>query len=121
VVIKIGHPHLNKFYNVYLKCNCSCVCVFSICQIIICFSLHLKTTATPKLKSPTGVNLFNVKRPRFSYERLFGSFSSSMHILKLLKRMFVQKICMFNVDEIDYRCPMCTFVASDGAIIGNLN
>jgi len=31
-------------------------------------------------------------------------FSSYMYVVKAAKTMFVRKICMFNVDEIDFRC-----------------
>jgi len=46
-----------------------------------------------------GVNFINVKRTNFSYKRCFGN----VHVTwkKLPKPMFVQKICAFNVDEID--------------------
>ncbi len=38
----------------------------------------------------------------FLYERHFGSFFSSyMYAVKAAKTKFVQKICTFNVDEID--------------------
>jgi len=47
-----------------------------------------------------GVNFINIKHPNFSYKILFWQlFSSYMYV----KTMFVRKIRMFKVDEIDYR------------------
>ncbi len=50
-----------------------------------------------------GVNFINNKRTNFSYERRFGSFQY-VHVTrkKAAETKFVQKICAFNVDEIDY-------------------
>ncbi len=54
---------------------------------------------------PAGVNFINVKHANFLYERYFDSFfSSNMYIVKAAETTFVQKICTFNVDEID-TCP----------------
>ncbi len=50
-----------------------------------------------------GVNFNNVKCANFSYERHFGSFFLVTCIVKAAETTFVQKICTFNVDEIDYR------------------
>ncbi len=53
------------------------------------------------LKSTLGVNFINIKRMNFSYERLFGNFHY-VHVTrkKAAKTTFVQKILVFNVDEI---------------------
>ncbi len=49
-----------------------------------------------------GVNFINLKRTNFSYETSFRQlFSSDMYVKKLT---FVQKICTFNVGEIDTCC-----------------
>jgi len=51
-----------------------------------------------------GVNFINVKNINFMYECCFGSFYY-LHVTrkKAAKVTFVRKICVFNVDEIDYR------------------
>jgi len=51
------------------------------------------------MKVTPGVNFINVKRTNFLYEHCFGN----VHVTrkKLPKPMFVRKICMFNIDEID--------------------
>jgi len=46
-----------------------------------------------------GVNFINVIFTNFSYERRFFY----VHVTRENKT-FVQKICTYNVDEIDYRC-----------------
>jgi hypothetical protein len=43
----------------------------------------------------TGVNFINVQT---SFWQLFSSY---MYVVKAAKTMFVRKICMFNIDEID--------------------
>jgi len=45
-----------------------------------------------------GVNLLNILRTNFSYERCFSSY-----VLALLKNLY-EKTRVYNVDEIDYRC-----------------
>jgi hypothetical protein len=53
------------------------------------------------------VNFINVKRAIFLYGLHFGSiFSSYMYVVKTVETTSVQKICTFNVDEID----TCTVV-----------
>jgi len=51
-----------------------------------------------------GVNFINILRTNFSYKRRFGSFYN-LHVTrkKAAEMTFVQKICVFNVDEIDTR------------------
>ncbi len=48
------------------------------------------------------VNFINILRTNFSYEHRFGSFFY-IHVTrkKVAKTTFVQKICVYNVDEID--------------------
>ncbi len=52
----------------------------------------------------SGVDFINVKRTNFLYERHFGSFYY-VHVTrkKADKTTSVQKIHVFNIDEIDYR------------------
>ncbi len=52
------------------------------------------------------VNIINIKRTNFSYECCFSSFYY-IHVTrkKAAKMTSVQKICAFNVDEIDYLSP----------------
>ncbi len=45
----------------------------------------------PDLQQP-GVNFINILRTNFLYKRLFSMYMSSV----------IQKICNFNVNEIDY-------------------
>jgi len=49
------------------------------------------------------VNFINVKRKNFLYDRLFDSlFLVTLYVEKAAETMFVQKNCVFNIDEIDY-------------------
>jgi hypothetical protein len=53
----------------------------------------------------SGVNFINIKRMHISYERCFGSFYY-VHVTgkKAAETTLIQKICAFNVDEIDGSC-----------------
>ncbi len=52
----------------------------------------------------SGDNFIKVKCTNCLYKRRFGSFYY-VHVTgkKAVEKMFVRKICTFNVDEIDYR------------------
>ncbi len=52
----------------------------------------------------SGVNFINFKLANFTYECHFSSiFSSYMYVKKASETTFIQKICTYNVDEIDGR------------------
>ncbi len=54
------------------------------------------------MKLTPAINFINIIRARFSYERCFCSFFY-VHVTrkKAAETMFVQKMCTYNVDEID--------------------
>ncbi len=56
------------------------------------------------MKYTTVVNFINIKRANFSYKHRFGRFYY-VHVTrkKAAKMMFVRKIRMYNVDEIEGR------------------
>ncbi len=55
-------------------------------------------------KLTPGVNFINVIYTNFAYECCLDSFFSSyVYVEKAAETMFVQKICSYNVDEIDGR------------------
>ncbi len=55
------------------------------------------------MKLTASINFINILPANYLYEHCFGSFFSSyMYMEKAAKMTFVQKIIMYNVDEIDY-------------------
>jgi len=72
--------------------------------LINCESVFCNNYGGNDRKNRAGVNFINVIRKNFLYECHFGSFFSSyVYIENAAETTFVQKICTYNVDEIDSR------------------